>query len=724
MVHPVAGLRPIKAESASGSSPGRPRVWAAAGGLSRQDRRKTQISGPLPALLDVPAGSSATGRGVALRTYLAVVMFGGTAMLVLGFTAGFDGPVDPGQAALFAALALLAEMLPIRLLRGFELNVSLTFVFALLLAAGPGPALVVAAGAGLIADLFQRKPLWRGLFNGLQAALALGAGASVLALLDPDGYTRAYASPRDFPPIIVAALVLFIVNHLAVAGALALHRGLPITALVMPDLVLHGTSTLMMVILAPVLLVAAAHHLFLVPVLLVPVGAVYFAARALSERDRQAFTDRLTGLNNRAWFHESANVLFADRGPGHTAETAGVAVMLIDLDRFKEVNDTLGHHVGDELLAQIGPRLSSALGQADLLARFGGDEFGILVHDVPDAATALERGGQILEGLEQPFPLSGLSLDIEASMGIALYPEHGTDIDTLIRRADVAMYLAKESRRGAELYNVGRDPYSPEKLTMLGELRRALELEECVLHYQPKARISDGLIVGAEVLLRWAHPLRGLLAPDAFIPLAERTGLSRSLTLYVLERALRQCRRWQDLGLNLSVAVNLSVRNLHDSTFPRDVRRLLDETGVPASSLQLEITEGTVMADPTRVSRVLQVLRNMGVEIALDDFGTGYSSLSYLKNLPVDELKIDKSFVTTMCQDANDAAIVRSTIDLARHLGKRTVAEGVEDQAVWDQLAKLGCEVAQGFWLGRPTPADDLTRVLLQRETSGPALLA
>lgn len=645
-------------------------------------------------------------------------------MLVAGLVSGSEFPVDPAQAGLFAALALLAELLPIRLLRGFELNVSLSFVFALLLSGGPGPALGVAAGAGLIADLLQRKPLWRGLFNGLQAALALGAGASVLALLDPDGHTRMFASPRDLPAIAIAALVIFAINHFAVAGALALHQGLPLTSLVVPDLVLHGTSTLMMVILAPVLLVASAHSLFLVPVLLVPVGAVYFAARALSERDRQAFTDRLTGLNNRAWFHEAANILLADGAPAQRTGRAGAAMMLIDLDRFKEVNDTLGHQVGDQLLEQIGPRLSSTLGERDLLARFGGDEFGILLTQVEDATSALERGGQILEGLEQPFPLSGLSLDIEASMGIALYPEHGTDIDTLVRRADVAMYLAKESRRGAEIYNAGRDPYSPEKLTMLGELRRALDGEECVLHYQPKARISDGAIVGAEVLLRWAHPLRGLLAPDAFIPLAERTGLSRSLTLYVLERALRQCRRWNELGLDLSVAVNLSVRNLHDSTFPRDVRRLLDETGVPASSLQLEITEGTVMADPTRVSRVLQILRNMGVEIALDDFGTGYSSLSYLKNLPVDELKIDKSFVTTMCQDANDAAIVRSTIDLARHLGKRTVAEGVEDRPVWDQLAKLGCEVAQGFWLGRPTPADDLTQILLQREAAGPALLA
>ncbi|HUR50236.1 MAG TPA: EAL domain-containing protein [Acidimicrobiales bacterium] len=688
------------------------------------ERRGSHVSGPLPALLDVPASSPPPRNRLALRAYVTVVMLGGAIMLAAGLASSSDGPVDPARVALFAVLALLTELLPIRLLRGFELNVSLSFVFALLLAGGPGPALAVAAGAGVVADLLQRKPLWRGLFNGLQAALALGAGASALSLLDPDGHTRMFASPRDLPIIALAALVIFAVNHFAVAGALALHQGLPLTSLVGPDLVLHGTSTLMMVILAPVLLVASDHSLFLVPLLLVPVGAVYFAARALSERDRQAFTDRLTGLNNRAWFHEAASILIGDDGPAPAVGGRGLAVMLIDLDRFKEVNDTLGHQVGDQLLEQIGPRLSSTLAEGDLLARFGGDEFGILLNGVPDAAAALERGGQILEGLEQPFPLSGLSLDIEASMGIALYPEHGTDVDTLVRRADVAMYLAKESRRGAEIYNAGRDPYSPEKLTMLGELRRALEGEECVLHYQPKARISDGVIVGAEVLLRWAHPLRGLLAPDAFIPLAERTGLSRSLTLYVLERALKQCRRWHDLGLSLTVAVNLSVRNLHDGTFPRDVRRLLDETGVPASSLQLEITEGTVMADPTRVSRVLQILRNMGVEIALDDFGTGYSSLSYLKNLPVDELKIDKSFVTTMCVDANDAAIVRSTIDLARHLGKRTVAEGVEDQAVWDQLAKLGCEVAQGFWLGRPTPADDLTRVLLQREASGPALLA
>jgi diguanylate cyclase (GGDEF)-like protein len=659
-----------------------------------------------------------------MRTYLGVVMVGGLAMIAVAWAA-YRGPLSPTEAMMFGVLALAAELLPIRLIRGFELNVSLAFVFALLLSAGPAPALIVAAGAGLTSDLIHGKPFWRGAFNGLQAALALGAGAVVLTLLDPDGHLRLFADLRDFPALVAAGLALFLINHFAVAGALALHRGMPFTSLVLPDLALHGVSTLMMAILAPVLLVASRQSFYLVPVLLVPVGAVYFAARALSERDRQAFTDRLTGLNNRAWFHETANLLLSDRSDVALSESDGLAVMLIDLDRFKEVNDTLGHHVGDELLAQIGPRLASALNEGEMLARFGGDEFGLLVQGAFDESAALERGGQILEVLEHPFPLSGLSLDIEASMGIALHPKHGTDIDTLVRRADVAMYLAKESRRGAEIYNASRDPYSPEKLTMLGELRRALELEECVLHYQPKARISDGEIIGAEVLLRWAHPLRGLLAPDSFIPLAERTGLSRSLTLYVLERTLRQCRRWHDLGLQMSVAVNLSVRNLHDNTFPQDVRRLLAETGVPASSLMLEITEGTVMADPTRVSRVLQVLRNMGVEIALDDFGTGYSSLSYLKNLPVDELKIDKSFVTSMCEDSNDAAIVRSTIDLARHLGKRTVAEGVEDRAVWDQLAKLGCEVAQGFWLGRPTPADDLTRVLLQREAnSGPAVPA
>ena len=671
-----------------------------------------------PAQLEASPG---VGQRGGLRAYVAVVMAGGIAMILAGLHAD-TGPVDTKAALMFGGLALAAELIPIRLVRGFELNVSLAFVFALVLVAGPSPAMIIAAGAGLVADLIHGKPLWRGLFNGLQGALALGAGSAVLILVDPTGPSRLYADIRDLPALLLAGFVLFLVNHFAVTIAQALHQGMHLTSLVHSDLALHGASSLMMVILAPVLLVTSRHSLYLVPVLLVPVGAVYFAARALSERDRHTFTDDLTGLNNRAWFHEQTALTLADREL--SSDTEGMAVMLLDLDRFKEVNDTLGHHVGDELLAQIGPRLEASLREGELLARFGGDEFGMLVHGISDSASAIERGGQILEGLEHPFSLSGLSLDIEASMGIALYPDHGTDVDTLVRRADVAMYLAKESRRGAELYNVSRDPYSPEKLTMLGELRRALENEECVLHYQPKARISDGEIIGAEVLLRWAHPLRGLLAPDSFIPLAERTGLSRTLTLYVLERTLRQCRRWHDLGLNIGVAVNLSVRNLHDNTFPQDVRRLLAETGVPASSLQLEITEGTLMADPTRVSRVLQVLRNMGVEIALDDFGTGYSSLTYLKNLPVDELKIDKSFVTTMCVDSNDAAIVRSTIDLARHLGKRTVAEGVEDQAVWDQLGRLGCEIAQGFWLGRPAPADDLTRILLQREAAGPAEIA
>src|SRR5581483_4023493 len=300
-------------------------------------------------------------------------------------------------------------------------------------------------------------------------------------------------------------------------------------------------------------------------------------------------------------------------------------------------------------------------------------------------------------------------VDIDASIGIALAPAHGTDADVLMQRADVAMYLAKETRSGYQVYAADRDPYSPRHLSLLHDVRHALEADQFVLYYQPKAALGSGEIVGVEALLRWMHPELGVILPDRFIPLAERSGLSRPLTLFVLEQALRQLSEWRRAGIELRMAVNLTGRNLHDPSFPVDVARLLASSGLPADSLLLEITENSVMTDPNRVLGVLKALREMGVELALDDFGTGYSSLAYLKRLPVHELKIDKSFVMNMSGDESDAVIVRSTIGLARNLRLRVVAEGVEDKAAWDELVSLGCDVAQGYFLSRPVPPAQLT---------------
>jgi diguanylate cyclase (GGDEF)-like protein len=433
-------------------------------------------------------------------------------------------------------------------------------------------------------------------------------------------------------------------------------------------------------------------------------GASTRLRRQAAENAHLAMHDPLTDLPNRSLFHDRAQqaILAAKR------EGARVALMILDLDRFKEVNDTLGHHNGDLLLQEIGARLGSRLRDGDSVARLGGDEFGLLLPTVAEPSAALAVGEKVREALRQAFALEGVTLDLEASVGIALYPEHGQDVDTLLQRADVAMYLAKEDHTGCELYSAERDEYSPGRLALAAELRRALDERELLLHYQPIAELAHGQVVGVEALVRWQHPERGLLPPDEFVPLAERTGLIRELTLYVLADALRQVHAWHEEGLDLRVAVNLSARDLVDFTLPEAVGRLLAANRVPATRLELEITESVILADPMRARAILTRLSEMGVGLAIDDYGSGYSSLGYLKRLPVDQIKIDRSFVMNMEQDDNDAVIVRSTIELGRNLGLRVVAEGVQAPTAWALLKALGCDYAQGYHLSRPIVAGDI----------------
>jgi diguanylate cyclase (GGDEF)-like protein len=424
-----------------------------------------------------------------------------------------------------------------------------------------------------------------------------------------------------------------------------------------------------------------------------------------AEKEHQSLHDALTGLPNRSMFHRRVGrALEAARLNHKTA-----VVMLMDLDRFKEVNDTLGHHIGDQLLKEISGLLQEVLDGKGIIARLGGDEFAILLPEVIDQREAAHIAQCILASLERPIVLNDLNLEVGASIGVALYPLHGDDSATLLQRADVAMYSAKNKHGGFELYAAEKDEYNPRRLSLAGELRVALEGNQLAVHYQPKVDLRTGQIMGVEALVRWAHPRHGFLPSDEFIPIAEHTGLMRGLTLYVLEESLTQCRLWQDAGYNLTMAVNLSARTLMDLDLPEDVGRLLHFAAVSPDRLTLELTESTIMADPSRTIGVLSRLSAMGVELAIDDFGTGYSSLSYLKRLPVDEVKIDKSFVLNMRLDDNDAVIVRSTVDLARNLGLRVTAEGVEDRETWDRLTELGCDRAQGYYLSRPVAASKLT---------------
>ena len=420
------------------------------------------------------------------------------------------------------------------------------------------------------------------------------------------------------------------------------------------------------------------------------------------EKEYQALHDSLTGLPNRTMFHRTIDAALAAR----TEHDEPVAVMLMDLDHFKDVNDTLGHHSGDSLLKEIGARLAATLGMRGMVSRLGGDEFGILL-PAADAEVAQAVAGELRVALEQPLKLGDLSLEVGTSVGIALAPDHGDVGTLLLQRADVAMYAAKASN-GIELYVADADQNSPRRLTLLGELRRAIDHDELVVYYQPKANIRTGRVVGVEALVRWNHPRHGILPPGEFIPAAEHSGLMAPLTRYVLEASLAQASQWHARGLELGMAVNLPVRSLLESGLPVEIKRILDRAGVDPKLLTLEITESTLMMDPPRAIAVLGRLADLGVKLAIDDFGTGYSSLSYLKSLPVTELKIDRSFVSCMTTDPKDAAIVRSTTELGHNLGLDVVAEGVEDWNTWQRLLLDHVDIAQGYLLNKPVPAAEL----------------
>ena len=418
------------------------------------------------------------------------------------------------------------------------------------------------------------------------------------------------------------------------------------------------------------------------------------------EMEHRALHDILTGLPNRALLADRfEQALIASSRAG-----TSVGLLLLDLDRFKEVNDTFGHHYGDELLRLIGPRLTEVLRGVDTVARLGGDEFAVLLPDVHGVDDATNVANALLAALETPFKIEGVDMDVEASIGVVISGTHGYDTVTLMQRADIAMYVAKTQHIGVFVYDPGVDGHSATKLAMVGDLRRALDRHELVLYYQPKVNISTGEVVGAEALVRWQHPEHGLLFPDAFIPLAERTGLINPLTRHILGMALAQARVWFDSGRPLPVAVNLSARNLHDEQFADMVAKLLAEHDVPAHLLELEVTESAIMIDPERARAMLEQLSALGIYISLDDFGAGYTSLSQLTSMPISEIKIDRSFVMTMASDPSNALIVSSVVDLGHNLGMKLVAEGVETETALGALSGFGCDIAQGYHLSRPIP--------------------
>jgi diguanylate cyclase (GGDEF)-like protein len=431
------------------------------------------------------------------------------------------------------------------------------------------------------------------------------------------------------------------------------------------------------------------------------------AARAEAEARlrEEARRDRLTGLASHPAFVAAVGAAHAD-GAGHGS---GPAVVLLDVDRFGEVNATLGHEVGDGLLVALAERLSGLVPPGALLARTGGDAFGILLTGT-DAAAASPLAERVARAARRPLQVADLCLAVDVSVGVAGEP--GRDAQDTLRRAEVARTAAESSSTGLCRYSAAIDTFDPGRLALHDDLRRAVRERTLSVHYQPKARLGDGRVTGVEALVRWDHPEHGLLLPGRFLPLAEQTSLVGPLTEVVLERALTDCRRWREAGLALSVAVNLSPRLLQDADLPGRVAALLAATGVDPADLELEITETAVLEDADRASLVLAHLRALGVRLSVDDFGTGHASLTHLARLPVTDLKVDRSFVTAMGDSPVDATIVRSIVELAGSLGLGVVAEGVEDEAAWEALRAMGCRLAQGFYIARPVPAGDVPGVV------------
>jgi len=434
----------------------------------------------------------------------------------------------------------------------------------------------------------------------------------------------------------------------------------------------------------------------------------------IAEREHRildlAYQDPLTRLPNRVLFSERVNQ--ALEKAAQTGQT--FCIMMMDLDRFKLVNDTLGHHMGDQLLCEVGARLSHTLArEGDMVARLGGDEFALLL-----PATDLDRAQRVarrmLAALEEPFSLDGHSIDMGGSIGIVAYPLHGGDFHSLMRRVDVAMYTAKRTNTGWSVYNAADDTHNPERLTLLGELRRAVENDQLTLYYQPKVDLSDYTVKYVEALVRWIHPERGFIPPDHFIPFAEQTGYIKVLTRWVVSEAVRQVALWRSDGLEISVSINISARDLLQSDLPEMFERVMQQYHVSPEWIWIEITESAVMDDPVTALATLEHLHQLGLRLSIDDFGTGYSSLAYLKRLPVDEIKIDKSFVMGMTDDKDDEVIVRSTIDLGHNMGLKVVAEGVETEAVMLQLGALKCDLVQGYHVSRPLPAAQFSAWLSQ----------
>jgi diguanylate cyclase (GGDEF)-like protein len=659
----------------------------------------------------VASAEEPPSRGWVLWVAYLSLIFGASATLIGTSAAALlkaHVSVSVGAFVLLALFLVLGELRPVVASGASDpdgVSVSTAFVFAILLIWGPAPAIMLQFVAVSTRELLMRKQWWRVFFNAGQYGICLSAAASVLFMF---GLRPSLQHPHLFTAgslvaFAAAAVVYHLANLLLVGIILSIRKGSSVWAEIIDDFWYYTSTTMAVIALSPVLAVVAMHSWQMIPLLLLPVFLVYKTASISLEREQQSLHDALTGLANRKLLLASTSEVLDDL----QQNDGRVALILLDLDRFKDINDTLGHPVGDRVLQVVAARIKEAVRPGDLVARLGGDEFAILLRGLEDDATVTEVAERIRAELHEPISLDGTLVDLDASLGIALFPDHGDDFDRLHRSADVAMYVAKASGGGVAVYDADKDTNSLARLGLLAELRQAVENGGLELYYQPKISLATSEVVGVEALVRWQHPNLGLVMPDDFIPLAEQSGLMARVTDSLLDQALAQSARWDADGLRLVVAVNVSVRDLLDHGFADRVSAALARHSMDPSALILEITERRLLADLERGAKVLAQLVASGVHISLDDFGTGYSSLTLLKQLPVCELKIDRSFVSRIGDSEADATIVGSIVELAHALDLTVVAEGVETTDVLERLKALGCDQAQGWLVGLPMNAVD-----------------
>ncbi|MGN9839062.1 putative bifunctional diguanylate cyclase/phosphodiesterase [Nonomuraea sp. H19] len=651
--------------------------------------------------------------GTPLWAFLAgITVIGCTALVVAMLRLDPAALMDLARTPLFwtlAVLVILGELRPVMVSYASAVGgtfPSTMFTFAVLLYFGLPVAVLMQAVGVVMNGVVTRKAWHRAMFNVAQSTLALTAAAVVLGAFGivPNPVAPWVPSGPDLLPIALAGVAFFATRAMLVCGAVALHERRSIVRVLKATVGPQSLVYTAMLGLAPLVVVVMNHSPGLVPLFVAPLAAVYFTATLSVRRDHQALHDELTGLPNRKMLIVSTEEALAE-----ARQDERVGLFLLDLDRFKEVNDTMGHPVGDRLLQLVSHRLTHSVRPGDVVARLGGDEFAVLLPSIRDTHAAREVAARLRAALTEPVRLEGMTFDVDASVGIALYPDHAPDFELLLQRADVAMYLAKEGRTGVELYQPDKDRNSPERLTLLGDLRRAIDNGELRLHYQPKVRLGSGAVQGVEALLRWRHPVHGAIAPSEFVPLAEQSYLMRQLTAFVIDTALEQTARWWHTGLEVPISVNISARDLLDSALPERLEAGLTRYGLPPTAIQLEVTERILTGEQAYTQETIKALSTLGVPLALDDFGTGYSSLIRLQRLAVSEVKIDASFVHRIAESQDDDRIVRSIVDLVRSLGLRSVAEGVESDEVALRLAEMGCDVGQGWLFGHPMPAADAT---------------